>query len=264
MTSPATRRRPDLAASKVRSAAPSPAGSTDRIVEAITAAIVERRLMPGTKLVEQKLADIFQVSRTLVRQALNQLCRDRLVTLEPARGAFVATPSVEEARQVFQVRAMLETSLVRKLCASVTDEQIATLRAHLRDEEAAVNRTDVPGRTRLLADFHTRLARLLGNDVLAQLLADLLSRSSLISLMYQSSHSAEHSRQEHVQIVDALERRDARAAVRLMTQHLGSVERNLRFDPHTPDLAVVLRPSLARVESLPAAPSRRRSAHTTA
>jgi DNA-binding GntR family transcriptional regulator len=218
-------------------------GATARIVDAITAAIVERRLMPGTKLAEQQIADIFRVSRTLVRQALNQLSRDRLVTLEPARGAFVATPSVEEARQVFEVRAMIESALVRRLAASITPAQVAGLRAHLREEREAVARTDVPGRTRLLADFHVVLARLLGNEVLARLLADLLSRSSLISLMYQSAHSAEHSQQEHVAIVDALERRDARAAVRLMAHHIESVERNLRLDPRTPDLAAVLRPA---------------------
>ena len=210
---------------------PVPTGATERIVESIIAAIVERRLMPGTKLSEQKIADIFDVSRTLVRQALNQLSRDRLVTLAPARGAIVAMPSVDEARQVFQVRAMLEAAMARQLCAAITDQQIAELRAHLRDEAAAVSRTDVPGRTRLLADFHIVLARMLGNEVLAQLLSDLLSRSSLISLMYQSSHSADHSQQEHVSIVDALERRDARAADRLMAQHIAAVEQNLRFDP---------------------------------
>jgi DNA-binding GntR family transcriptional regulator len=218
-----------------------PAGATQRIAESITSAIVERRLMPGTKLAEQKIADIFKVSRTLVRQALNQLSRDRLVTLEPARGAFVAMPSVEEARQVFEVRAMVESALVRQLAAHITEAQIAQLRSHLAAEREAISRTDVSGRTRLLADFHVVLARLLGNEVLAQLLADLLSRSSLISLMYQSAHSAEHSQLEHVQIVDALERRDARAAVRLMAQHITSVERNLRLDPRTPDLAAALR-----------------------
>ena len=88
--------------------------STQRIVESITSAIVERRLMPGTKLAEQKIADIFKVSRTLVRQALNQLSRDKLVTLEPARGARVAEPSVEEARQVFEVRLMLESAMIRE------------------------------------------------------------------------------------------------------------------------------------------------------
>ena len=216
------------------------AGATDRIVESITNAIVERRLMPGTKLAEQKIADIFKVSRTLVRQALNQLSRDRLVTLEPARGASVSMPSVEEARQVFEVRTMIESATIRQLCKVVTDAQIAQLRAHMRDEREAVARTDVSGRTRLLADFHVVLARMLGNEVLAQLLADLLSRCSLIALMYQSSHSAEHSADEHVAIVDAIQRRDARTAARLMEDHLANVERNLQLHPRAGNLAGLL------------------------
>ena len=220
--------------------------ATARIVESITTAIVERRLAPGTKLAEQKLADIFGVSRTLVRQALNQLSRDRLVTLAPARGAFVATPSVEEARQVFEVRSMIESELARQLAARITDAQLRELRQHLAEERAAVARTDVPGRTRLLADFHVVLARMLGNQVLAELLEDLLSRSSLISLMYQSSHSAEASFQEHEAVVEALARRDGRAAARLMQAHLHSVERNLQLDPAVPDLASILQPEVTR------------------
>ena len=226
-----------------RDAAMGSTGSTARIVESITTAIVERRLMPGTKLAEQKIADIFKVSRTLVRQALNQLSRDRLVTLEPARGAFVAQPSVQEARQVFEVRNMLESAMVCRLCTAITPAQVAELRTHLREEQLAVARTDVSGRTRLLADFHVVLARMLGNETLAQMLADLLSRCSLIALMYQSAHSAGHSFEEHVAIVDALERRDARAAVKLMEDHLHHVERNLQFDPRVPDLGQVLRPT---------------------
>lgn len=217
--------------------------TTQRIVDSITTAIVERRLMPGTKLAEQPIADIFQVSRTVVRQALNQLSRDRLVTLEPARGAFVARPSVEEARQVFEVRQMLEAALVRELAATITPAQVKELRRHLKAEKEAVTRTDVAGRTRLLADFHVVLARLMGNEVLAQLLTDLLSRSSLISLMYQSSHSAEHSQAEHVKIVEALARHDAEAAVALMTDHIGNVERNLRLNPRVNDLAAALAPA---------------------
>jgi DNA-binding GntR family transcriptional regulator len=232
-----------------RAAAParSPAGdagasATERIAESITSAIVERRLMPGTKLAEQKIADIFKVSRTLVRQALNQLSRDKLVTLEPARGARVAEPSVEEARQVFETRLLLEGAMVRRAATELSKAQIGELRAHLRDEEAAVRRVDVSGRTRLLADFHVVLARMLGNEVLAGILAELVSRSSLIALMYQSAHSAEHSFDEHVAIVDALEKGDARAAVRLMEEHLLHVERNLRLDPRGDDLAAALAP----------------------
>lgn len=216
--------------------------NTARIAEAITQAIVERRLMPGTKLSEQKLADIFKVSRTLVRQALNQLSRDRLVTLEPARGAFVAQPSVDEARQVFEVRQMLEAAMITQLAGTITGPQIAQLRAHLKAEREAVARTDVSGRTRLLADFHVILARLQGNEVLAQLLSDLLSRSSLISLMYQSAHSASASQAEHEAIVDALERGDAAAACHLLGEHLGNVESNLRLKPRVQDLASALSP----------------------
>ena len=228
----------------VASAAPGPADgtTTQRITQAITTAIVERRLMPGTKLVEQQIADIFQVSRTVVRQALNQLSRDRLVELSPARGAYVRQPSVQEARQVFEVRAVLEAALVRQLCPLISDAQIAQLRAHLAAEQLALARTDVSGRTRLLADFHSLLAQMAGNQVLAELLADLLSRSSLIALMYQSAQSAEASAAEHLAIVDALANRDAQAAVALMSSHLHQVESNLRLQPRVNDLAAALRP----------------------
>jgi DNA-binding GntR family transcriptional regulator len=238
---PLARSRPP-ALKLVRTLSAPPPSSTRRIVDAIVQAIVERRLMPGTKLAESQIGELFSVSRTVVRQALNQLSRDRLVTLEPARGAFVAQPGVEEAQQVFQARQLIEAGIARELCARITPPQIAELRTHLKRERDAVARTDVSGRTHLLADFHVVLARLLGNEVLAQVLADLLSRSSLIALMYQSSHSAEHSQAEHVAIVDALERRDVRAAAKLMARHLHSVEHNLRLDPRPTDLAKALLP----------------------
>ena len=226
---------------------PSPAASpeasaTQRIADSITTAIVERRLMPGTKLAEQKIADVFKVSRTLVRQALNQLSRDKLITLEVARGARVAQPSIEEARQVFEARNLLEAALIKRAATELRPAQIAELRAHLRAENQAVKNRDVSGRTRLLADFHVVIPRMLGNDVLAGMLGDLVSRCSLIALMYQSAHSAEHSFDEHVAIVDALEKRDARAAVRLMETHLHNVERNLQLDPRAPDLESALLP----------------------
>ncbi|MBB2484621.1 GntR family transcriptional regulator [Mitsuaria sp. WAJ17] len=214
--------------------------ATDRIAAALTQAIIERRLMPGTRLAEQKLADLFQVSRTLVRQALNQLSRDRLVTLTPARGACVAEPSVEEARQVFELRRMLETQLARELAGRITPAQIRALRSHLREERAAVKRKDVSGRTRLLADFHVLLARLLGNEVLADLLQELLSRSSLIALMYQSSHSAAESQAGHEALVDALEAGDAARTEQLMLDHLGHVEAHLRLQQPSSDLRTAL------------------------
>ena len=249
--SPATMTRPAPKLQVIRSVrraatrAADPAASdnlTQRIADSITTAIIERRLMPGTKLAEQKIADIFKVSRTLVRQALMQLSRDHLITLEPARGARVAEPGVEEAKQVFETRNMIEAAMIKRAATELSDAQIVELRDHLKAEADALQRTDVSGRTRLLADFHVLIARMLGNEVLARMLSDLVSRCSLIALMYQSAHSAEHSFDEHVAIVDALHKRDARAAVKLMAAHLHNVERNLRLDPRAPDLGSVLLP----------------------
>jgi len=205
------------------------ASSTDAIVQSLTNAIAAHRLRPGTKLVEQTLADHFSVSRTLVRQALFQLAQNRLVTLKPARGAFVATPSIEEARQVFAVRRMLETEMTRSFVRELTPAKLKALRAHVKLEQTAVQGNDTGERTQLLGDFHVHMAQLLGNTVLAQLLGDLIARCTLITLMYQSGSAAVHSHEEHAQIVAALAARDEDAAVHLMQTHLHNVEAGLAF-----------------------------------
>lgn len=216
--------------------------STRQIVESLTRAIVEHRLHPGTKLAEQKLADHFGVSRTLVRQALFQMSQNRLIRLEPARGAFVATPSADEARQVFEVRRMLELEMTRQFVRQVKPAQIKALNAHVADERRAVASQDVAGRTELLGDFHVRMAQLMGNEVLADMLDELISRCALITLMYQTSHAAEHSNEEHAAIVKALAARDEALAVQLMDEHLSHVVAQLTFDRKVPtnDIAMAL------------------------
>ncbi len=216
--------------------------TTGSIVEALTRAIVEHRLQPGSKLAEQKLADHFGVSRTLVRQALFQLAQNRLIRLEPARGAFVASPSVDEARQVFAVRRMLETEMTRAFVRTVSPERIQALRDHVAREKQAVAREDVPGRTELLGDFHVRMAELMGHQVLAQLLGELISRCALITLMYQTHAAAEHSSDEHAAIIEALEAGDETRAVTLMDEHLTHVEASLAFDRKLPthDISMAL------------------------
>ena len=208
--------------------------STSVIVSALTKAIVEHRLLPGSKLAEQKLADHFGVSRTLVRQALLQLSQHQLVTLEPARGAFVAAPSVDEARQVFAVRRMLECEMARSFAAQATPARIRVLREHITREKRAIAQEDAPGRTELLGEFHVRMAELMGNEVLAQMLGQLISRCALITLMYQTPHGAEHSSDEHSEIVRALAARDGDLAAHLMAEHLQHVEENLAFDRRVP------------------------------
>ena len=203
--------------------------ATHFIVNSLTKAIVEHQLVPGAKLSEQKLADQFGVSRTLIRQAFFQLSQNRLIKMEPARGAFVAAPSVAEAKQVFAVRRMLEAEMTRAFVREVTPAKIKALKRHVDLEKLAVAQDDVPGRIELLGDFHVRMAELMGNDVLAQMLGDLISRCALITLMYQSTSAAEHSNAEHAAIVKALATKDEVLAVQLMDEHLQHVFASLSF-----------------------------------
>ena len=137
---------------------------------------------------------------------------------------------------------MLEAEMTRAFVQQVTPGQIKTLKAHVAAEKQAVASQDVSGRTELLGDFHVRMAELMGNDVLAQLLGDLISRCALITLMYQSTHAAEHSNEEHVDIVNALAAKDEALAVQLMNEHLLHVEENLSFERKQPrsDLSLAL------------------------
>jgi len=148
---------------------------------------------------------------------------------------------------VFAVRRMLETEMTRAFVRSVTPAKIKALRAHVASEKAAMGTADASSRTELLGDFHVRMAELMGNEVLAHLLGDLISRCALITLMYQSASAAEHSHEEHGEIVTALAARDEDHAVALMQSHLEHVEASLTFDRKRPasDLAMALAPVTA-------------------
>ncbi|RCW64183.1 GntR family transcriptional regulator [Pseudorhodoferax soli] len=217
--------------------------NTTTIVDALTKAIVEHRLHPGTKLAEQKLADHFGVSRTLVRQALFQLSQNRLIRLEPARGAFVAAPSVNEARQVFAVRRMLEAEMTRAFVREATPSRIKSLREHLGRQKAVIKESkDAAQRIELAGDFHLQMARLLDNEVLVQMMVELLSRCSLITLMYQKDTGPEFADDEHDALLDAISERAEERAVQLMEQHLQRLESSLTFDRKIPsnDISMAL------------------------
>ena len=201
--------------------------STDTIVARITNALVEQRLPPGTKLGEVALGKVFGVSRTKIRQALIRLAQDKLVTLLPARGAYVTKPEPRDARELFDARRVIERVLIERFTASATRAQITTLREHTTRERAAIAAGDAALRNRLLGEFHVLIADMVGNSVIAELLRELMQRSTLVTLHYQNARAASCSSGEHTALLEAVRQRDAIAAVRLMEQHLTHVEQDL-------------------------------------
>jgi len=237
--------------------------TSPEIAQRIVEAVLAQKLAPGERLGEQPLADLFGVSRTLVREALTRLAARGIVTVTARRGWYVIEPGVDEAREAFEAREVIETGLLRRLKA-VPPESLRQLKGHLFRERQALKEGDVGARSYLLGDFHVCLAAALGNSLLGDALRDLTARTTLVSLLYQSNHQAEQSAREHVAIVAALEAGDLKLAERLMRAHLKAVEAGLDLgttaDPHK-KLREALSPVAARRNpSLGEKPPRRRRA----
>lgn len=200
------------------------------IVDSILDAIADQRLPAGTKLGEQALSDLFGGNRAQVRRAIATLTAHQVVEHLPNRGAYVATPTPEDARNVFQARRAVETTICRNVVREADDADIQQLRAHLAEEDAAKGQDNRPAAIRLSRGFHLLLARIGGNPVLARFLEELTMRSSLIIGLYATGHSTLCAEDEHTRIVEAIAQRDEAEALRLMDGHLRHIEAGVRFD----------------------------------
>lgn len=201
--------------------------SADAVYERIVQAIMEHRLPPGTKLVEEKLASVFRITRTRVREVLLRMAHEGLVNAIPNRGSFIASPSVEEARQIFDARGILEPALVRSLVARATTEDIARLREHVELERSARAEDDRQAIIRLSGEFHLLMAEMVGNPQLTKVLRELASLTCLIILLYDSPNMPACPNHEHSELIDAIEARDENLAVKVIIEHLQHIEHAL-------------------------------------
>ncbi len=229
-------------ASADRRAAPTTAApSEEEIFARIYDAVLDHRLQPGTKLREVALADAFGVNRAVVRKVLARLSYNRLVALRPNRGAVVASPSVEESRDLFAARRVVEAAIVERVAQTASRADVRSLRALARHESDAYARGDARRGLKLSLQLHRDLARLGGNSVLAEFLDQLIARTPLVVLAHRAgSADSSCSDDEHAAIVGAIGRGDARAAVAAMNAHLSSLEGQLDLRgarPGAPDFA---------------------------
>lgn len=218
------------------------------IVEHVLDAISDQRLQAGTKLGEQALSELFSCNRAHVRRALATLAAYQVVDLIPNRGAFVSTPSEEEARDVFQARRAIEATIVRNAVRRATNQDITDLRGLLHDEDNARTRHDRARAIRASRAFHMALARIGRNKVLEKYLAELTMRTSLILGLYGTGHGNLCADDEHAQIVDRVAARDEAGAQAKIDLHLRHIEDEVEFGVETPrvgPLAAVLAPRAA-------------------
>ncbi|WDZ75423.1 GntR family transcriptional regulator [Ensifer adhaerens] len=208
---------------------------SQHIRDTLRDAIVERRLAPGTKLSESDVGELFNVSRTLVRAALQALSYEGLVSVEKNRGAFVAHPSIDEARQIFATRRLIEPGVVRAAAPNVGKAELAELRRMLAAERQLTEQRGHSARRaeiKASGDFHLALAELSRNAILHRFMDELVARSSLVIALYGQSTVSSCGHNEHDEIVNALERGDIDAAAKMMVHHIDHIEADLDLRTH--------------------------------
>jgi DNA-binding GntR family transcriptional regulator len=193
----------------------------------IHAAIVERRILPGVRLVEDQLAEVFDVSRMRIRSVLQSLAHDKVVTLHRNRGAVVAYPSVREAKEVFAARRLIEVALAPDIVEKADPKAIQRLKMHVKREKQGEAKPNRALELKTSHDFHSLLAEVTGNRVVVEFLRELMTQSLLITAIYERPDVSSCSHQAHAQLIRFIERGDAEGLAKAMRQHLDEIEGDL-------------------------------------
>jgi DNA-binding GntR family transcriptional regulator len=227
------------------------ADGADDIYRHIFVSIVDQRLPPGTKLNELSLCEIFDTGRRQIGQVLLRLSHDRLVTIHLNRGAYVAAPDVAEARMVFDARKVIEGEITRVVASRITREQLIPLRRNVEEEDTCRRQGRIREAIRLSGEFHILLGELSGNPILADMVRQLVARTSLVVSLYENQNTMSCWHDDHRVFLKHLEAHRVAPAVTLMRKHLAHVEESLNLDRRKDaplDLRAIYAPSVMRAE----------------
>ena len=188
------------------------------VAERLRQQIFARQLEPGSWIDEQKLAADYGISRTPLREALKVLAAEGLVTMKVRRGAYVTEMSADDVRQIYHLLGLLESDAAGVVAQRASTEQIQELRALHDKLEKQVRQRDAFFATN--EQFHIRLLQMSGNRWLEQTVHDLrkVMKLNRHHSLFRQGRLAE-SLAEHREVMQAIERRDAEGAVRLMRRH---------------------------------------------
>ncbi|MBV4472013.1 GntR family transcriptional regulator [Pseudomonas siliginis] len=190
-------------------------------------AILEQRIDEDSRFTEDSLQAMFSASRADVRRVLTQLSHEQIVVLRANHRPRVAAPDRELIRQTLHARRLAENTLVRLACQRPQPDDLKCLRTLIEREKRAVEQDRRGAAIRLSGEFHLQLARMAGNLPLAHFLRSLVPLTSLAIARSQCSTRSCCAWQEHLALVEIVERGDACKAGRLMNGHLDHLEQTL-------------------------------------
>lgn len=198
---------------------PQPTSLAQQAYASIRRAIQDRSLVPGVMYSENEISKQLGISRTPVREAVIELANESIVDIKPRRGFTLHELTAREVDEAFEIRCLLEAMVLRRLAAEASDADIAQLREVLAEQEAAVD--DVGAFLAADERFHLLMPKLVGLERTASILSSIRGLMWLIgSEALLAPLRVREVLVEHRAVVDALDARDADAAMRAIAAHL--------------------------------------------
>ena len=200
-----------------RRSAPSPATVYGRLKQMI----FDQQIAPGDPLPEEELARTFRVSRTPVHEALVRLEKDKLIVLQPGKGAFVRGITVEDIQELYQVREALEGIVARLAAEGLPAEQIAALEKNCTLVARLGRNGDPHAFFEAAREFHWILIRGVGNQRVREILGNIREQMGAVrKYLVNNPGKAGADLEDHARILDAIRRRDPDEAERIMRRHI--------------------------------------------
>ena len=197
-----------------------------QLVDSVRRAIFEFTFKPGEKLIERELCDMFGVSRTSLREGLRQLEAEGLIEIIPHKGPVVAQVTPKQAKEIYEIRAVLEGHLGRKAAERADAKSVRALRKNFNRVKKVLKSRDRIGIIAAKAEFYSILLDIAGNEELTDVLRKYFGRLSLLwpTMIIQSSE-AEGSLDEISAIIGAIEAGDPDAAQEAFRVHMVNASR---------------------------------------
>ncbi|MBF6058490.1 GntR family transcriptional regulator [Thiomicrorhabdus heinhorstiae] len=206
--------------------------------------ILEQKLQPGARLTEEPLAEIFGVSRTIIRRVLLRLSHEGVVEIKPNVGASVVMTSPEEVAQFFEARKVVEGALASMITGKLTPYQVEMLYSMVREESRLFEMGNRAKGLRKSTEFHFYLVEAAGNQPLAEMAKKLIARTSLIVSQYNLSGSGGCACNDHSALVEVIVNGQPDEAESLMREHIDHIQHGLFLKDKSveTDLYALLKP----------------------
>jgi DNA-binding GntR family transcriptional regulator len=224
------RMRIEMTTKSTRKTGKADAPSADEVYGSVMEAIVDQRLLPGMRLNELAMCEVFRISRRDMERVLAKLAFEGVVRTIANRGAFVATPDAQEARAIFAARKTIEAGVVEMVAARASGSDFKALSKSISDEESHRHAGRMREAVRLSGQFHLLLADVAGNVILADQVRQLVARTSLVTSLYENVHEMGCWHDDHGKLIEHLRAHRTKRAVDLMRRHLDDLEESLDLD----------------------------------